>query len=196
MEDKGKTPKKKITLRNIGIDKLLLLGLAGVVLVIASIPFSNKVEKVEDNTTKTITESNVIDNVSTYELELEIRIEEILAKIEGVGKVDVMITVKDLGEKIVDSEKPYSKSDTSEIDSEGGTRTVTDITQSDTTIYSVDENGNSIPYVVKELEPQIEGVAVIAQGGSNAVTVEKITKVIESILNVSTHKISVSKMKS
>lgn len=196
MEDKDKSLLKKLKFKNIGIDKLLLLVLAGVVLVIVSIPFSNKDDKENNNPSQTVIETSNTESVSTYEAQLETRVEEILSKIEGVGKVEVMITIKDLGEKIVDSEKPYSKSETSETDSDGGTRTITDVTQSDTTIYTIDENGNSIPYVIRELEPQIEGVAVIAQGGANAIIAQKITNVIESLLNVSTHKISVMKMKS
>ena len=135
-----------------------------------------------------------VDN-NTYESVLEKRLEEILVKIEGVGKVDVMITIKDTGEIIVDSEKPYSKSETIESDREGGSRNISDIQQSDTTIYSVDESGNNIPFVIKELAPQIQGVAIIIEGGGNAVIVKKVTDVAEALLNVSLNRISVMKMK-
>lgn len=188
---------KKLSIKNIGIDKLLLLGLAGVVLVIVSIPFSNDKKTTDSSDSLAArTQSKSQESSPDYESELEKRVEDILSNIEGVGKVDVMITIKDSGEKIVDSAKPYSKSETSESDSTGGSRTITEITQSDDTIFSVDENGNNIPYVTKELQPQIEGIAVIAQGGGNAVIAEKITNVLESLLNVSVNKISVMKMKS
>ena len=197
MEDKEKLHKKKISIKNIGIDKLLLLALAGVAIVIVSIPFSNNSGAKKDtnpsNTNKMIQVPNVDNN--TYESVLEKRLEEILVKIEGVGKVDVMITIKDTGEMIVDSEKPYSKSETIESDREGGSRNISDIQQSDTTIYSVDESGNNIPFVIKELAPQIQGVAIIIEGGGNAVIVKKVTDVAEALLNVSLNRISVMKMK-
>lgn len=196
MEGNDKSLKKKITIKNIGIDKLLLLALAGVVLVLLSVPFSGKSSSEKDKVATQTTQAANEENDTSYASALEQKLEDVLSKVEGVGKVEVMVTMKDSGEKIVDSETPYTKNDTTESDSAGGSRTVTEVEQSDTTIYTVDENGNNIPFVINELAPQIEGVAVIAEGGGNAVMVNKITNVIEALLNVSANKISVMKMKS
>ena len=189
-----KKKKKKIRIKDIGIDKLVLIIAAGVVLIICSIPSGGKENK--DNTTsniKTNTQQNVTD--MTYELQLESKLEEILTNIEGVGNVRVMITLKSTSEKVIKEDSQFSRSDTNEEDGQGGNRQISNITSQDDSIFTTDEAGNNVPYVIKEITPQIEGVAVIAQGGDNAGVAASITNTIEALFGVSTYKISVSKMK-
>lgn len=192
MSREEKPEKKKITLKDIGMDKLLLILMAGVVLVIFSFPGTNKDTSDEQQQTYATVNSSVTDD--TYEALMEKRLENVLSKVDGVGKVQVMITLKSSSEKVVKSDQPYTKSTTVETDSEGGSRSVTEISQSDTTVYMEDDEGNSVPYVVKELEPEIQGVAIIAQGGDDPVIVSNITNAVEALFQVSAHKIKVMKM--
>ena len=46
---------------------------------------------------------------------------------------------------------------------------------------------------MKELNPKVEGIVVIAQGGENAVVVKNITEAIQALFDVDTHKIKVMK---
>ena len=110
---------------------------------------------------------------------------------DGIGNVKVMITLEDYGEKVVLTQKPYSKNEQKDTDSQGGTSTRTEYSQEEQVVYEKDSQGNEIPYIVKNKQPAIKGIAVIAQGGSDAKTVVKITNLIEALFGVSAHKISV-----
>ena len=106
-----------------------------------------------------------------------------------------MITMKATGEKIILKETPYTRSETSEIDSEGGSRDVKELSQSDTAVYIEGSDGSKVPYVVQETKPQIEGVIVIAEGGGDIYTIKEIIEAVSALFDVPSHKIKVMKMK-
>ena len=84
---------------------------------------------------------------------------------EGVGKAEVMITLKSGAQKIIEKDQQSSSQTTEEEDSQGGTRTSNDISSDKTSVYEQNSDGSQSPYVSKELSPEIEGVVVIADGG-------------------------------
>ena len=61
-----------------------------------------------------------------------------LQYVEGVGRVNVMITLKSSGQKIVEKDQQSSSQTTEEEDSEGGTRTSQDSSSDKTSIYEQD----------------------------------------------------------
>lgn len=126
---------------------------------------------------------------------LEKKLEAILSSVEGVGAVQVMITVKSSEEQIIEKDIPNSRSIITEEDAEGGNRNSNDMTSEEKTVYITDAEGNQIPYVVKKLEPDIEGVMIVAQGGGNAIVNKNITEVIQALFGIEAHKIVVVRMK-
>ena len=62
------------------------------------------------------------DTNRLYELRLEQRIRDVLKKVDGVGEVDVMLTLFSSSEKVLRVDKERSRASTSETDSSGGTR--------------------------------------------------------------------------
>lgn len=184
--------KLKFDLKKIGLDKWLLIALAGILLVICSIPSSDK-KKNNVQPTAANDKYNTITE-QEYALSMENRLKELLQSIEGIGRVNVMITLKGTGEKIALKEEPYSKSITDESDSQGGVRKSSELTQDQKVIYMTNENGDSVPYIVKQNEPEIEGIAVIAEGGGNSKKAEQIVRIAEALFSISVHKISVVEM--
>ena len=176
------------SIKKIGLNKLLLILLAGVALIVIAAPMEDRGEKNE-----TVKQEETL--VETYEELLEKRLTEVLSCVEGVGKTKVMITMKATGEKIVLKETPYTRSETSEIDSEGGSRDVKELSQSDAAVYIEGNDGSRTPYVVQETNPRIEGVIVIAEGGSDIYTVKEIIEAVSALFDVPSHKIKVMKMK-
>lgn len=174
------------------IDKLLLLLFAGVALVLLSFPDMEKKEEqtASENQTATISVSS-----DTYEKLLEERLTDILSSVEGVGRVQAMITLKGTEEKIVLTENPFTKNTSSEHDSEGGSRDTVELSQSETVVYIEGSDGSRIPYVIKEVEPEIEGIVVIAEGGDNIYIVKDITEAATALFGISSHKVKVMKMK-
>ena len=90
----SKTVKKKET--------MIILILIGAVLAVMLIPTETKEETDEVQ----IVKENITEySEETYREELERRLEEILSQMEGVGKVDVMITMQASAKEVV--EKDY-----------------------------------------------------------------------------------------
>lgn len=185
-------------INKIGKDKLILICAAVTVIIICLVW-----EKKNDNgTDKSDTVKGIIsnENVSSDNLNIymekyikqqEERLKSILSRIDGVGEVYVMITIKAGASKDVLMEQDISYEDTDETDSAGGKRKKYTYSEDNQTVYVTDESGNTFPYVISENAPKIEGVAVIAKGADSAVTKQKIINVIKALFDIEINKISV-----
>lgn len=188
IKEKAAFPKK---------NQLLILLLIGILLVVIAIPTP---DKKQTSGTKDAREAarGSVDNVHTgsseeYEEYLENRVARTLEYVQGVGKAEVMITLKSSAQKIIEKDQQYTSQKTQEEDSSGGVRSVQDNTSDKTSIYEQGSDGSQSPYVSKELTPEIAGVVVIADGGDNAVVVKNITEAIQALFGVEAHKIKIMK---
>ena len=197
MGDRLASWKKKLTKENMAIMALL-----GILLMVNALPVK-KTENAGDETglsdtgsdTMKTSETEKDDGDGSYTQEVENRLEALLSSMDGVGEVKVMVTLSSSVEQVVEKDVPYSMDTTKETDSAGGSRDVVNSKQEETTVYVTDQAGNKTPYISKTLEPAIEGVTVVAQGGGNAVVQKNITDVIQALFGVEAHKIKVVKMK-
>ena len=124
---------------------------------------------------------------------LENRLKTILSKVEGIGKTEVMLTLKSDGKRMI--EKDLEESQGKEENQEENGASASDQSSSrESTVYQRDAQGNELPYVTEELEPEIAGVLVIAQGAGNAAVVSEITEAVMALFGVEAHKIKVMKM--
>ena len=123
----------------------------------------NYIETISSKVSKSNQENGETEENATKEYGkwLQNQLEETLAYIDGVGEVKVMVTMKSSSEVIVEKDSPYQRSNTNELDSQGGKRDVVEMTNEESTIYITDSNGNKIPFVTKEYEPIVEGVLVV-----------------------------------
>lgn len=184
--------KKKLSLKQIGIDKLIIMLLAGVFLIILSIPESftkDKKDKSNNNLTNINEELNEYSSYK-YEDKLEEKLEKALEKIDGVGKTEVIITLKTSSEKVVLKDSQTSSENLNETDANGGNRISESTTNSEDTVII----NNSEPYILKEIEPKIEGILIIAQKADNEQIIKEIENVAMVLFDVSKHKIKVMKM--
>lgn len=197
-----------------GKDQFVICILAGILLIIIAMPISEKDEKkisesvICDNQTVKIEENSdtqrkgtnekteKIEGVEEYEGYMENKLEQAISAMEGAGKVKVMITVNTSRELIVAKDTPVIRSNTTENDSEGGSRTVNELNSEEETVYRKESDGSSSPYVVKTLQPIIEGVVVITQGGDRPEVSKNITEAIVALFDIEPNKIKVVKMKS
>ncbi|HKM04679.1 MAG TPA: stage III sporulation protein AG [Lachnospiraceae bacterium] len=196
--------------QKLGKDSFIILILFGILFLVVVIPTgtpkaniaqstgTNKnveTKEIEETITKSMGNKGV-NTTDTYINEMEQKLEEILSNMEGVGKVRVMITIHASKEEILEKDIPSIQSNSYEIDSDGGTRTITDATINESTVYITDSEGNKNPYVVKTIQPDISGVVVIAAGGGNDTICKNITEIIQALFGIEAHKIKVVKMKS
>lgn len=200
----GDKEKKKVAWKDIGISKLLIMLFAGILLILISFAdFSGDGKKsgINQDTTVQQTSSHnggvgeITLTEENYAKMLQERLKSTLALAKNVGKVEVMITLKASGEKIILVEKERKSSVSKETDSQGGNREVTEESHSEPVIYIKGSDGSMIPYTVKETMPEIEGVVVIAEGGGDSVTVSNIIDAVMALFDVPIHKIKVLEMK-
>lgn len=128
-----------------------------------------------------------------YVAYLENKLKGVLTQMEGVGKVEVMITVSDGGESVIEKDRTGTVTTTTESDSAGGNRTVSEQSDEEQTIYVETEN-ETYPYVQKEKLPTVVGVVVVAEGGGNSTVISDISGAVEALLPVEAHRIKVVKM--
>lgn len=133
------------------------------------------------------------DTDEAYARSLEQHLKETLSKIADVGEVEVMITLQASRELVVEKEQPIVRSSTEEVDSQGGSRKVSELDSGENTVYRTD-GSLSEPYVVKTLVPEIEGVLVVARGAGNGTVNRTIVEIVQALFGVDAHKVKVVKM--
>ena len=95
-------------------EKVIILFLLGVFFLLIATPassFSGKDKKSAGEKEEAVPDKSIENNKKDeYIEELENKLEQTIGGMEGAGKVLVMITLKDNGEKILDKNQPYELS--------------------------------------------------------------------------------------
>ena len=121
---------------------------------------------------------------------LDEKLEKILSKIDGGGKVNVLITYSETSETVAMYNENQKESSTEEADRDGGTRRITEVDNSKEVIYK-EENGEKIPVTQKLIMPKIEGAIITAEGARNLEVKANIIQAVEAATGLATHKIQV-----
>lgn len=158
---------------------LVVAGFIGVFLIaLSEINIDNSIDKEKNNTQ--------IMNSYEYCDYLEKRVEDIVNSIDGAGEVRVMITLAETTEYVYAQNQNGTKK--SNKDSENSDN------KSDFVIIEKDNNDSGL--LIKTFEPKIRGVAVVCDGGDNPSVQQQIYSTVSAVLNVSTARISISKLTS
>lgn len=189
--------KKKPNGENKGLFNLIIILCIGVILLLVSNLFTEKPEKKQIVSSNT-DQSTSLDHTGVYDYEkkLEVRLEEILSKIEGVGKVQVMITIQSGKEIVINKDTPFDESEITEEGAQTGEKTNYEKSIDEKTVLVNDSDGSTQPIILKEEEPTIKGVLIIAQGGDRAEIKDRLIKSTQVLLDLPVHKIQVQKMES
>ena len=176
-----------------GKEKITIVVLTGILLLVISLPTGSKSGQTETNENTQTRQTGLSESAKSYETVLEEKLEKALKKVEGVGEVSVVITLKNTSEKIIAADSDYSESVIQESDSAGGVRSTTQQSGSTSNIYYDTQEGSE-PYVTKENMPEVEGIVIVAKGGCVGNVCSDITAAAEALLGVPAHKIKVLKM--
>lgn len=125
------------------------------------------------------------------EYDLQTQLEDILCKMNGIGKVDVLITYSQTSTVIPMYSETQSSTVTEETDSGGGTRTQESSNINKEVI--IDGNNEAITQTV--MFPKVEGAIIIAEGGENATTKANIIQAVSAVTGLATYKVQVFEMK-
>lgn len=176
-------------------EKAVIIFLLGIFFLLAATPVSGskKTKKTQQTDTGEKKEETVKTSSNNAYIEaLENKLEQTIAGMEGAGKVLVMITLKDSGEKILDKNQPY-ESESSKEKEEGRESERTSI-RSDQETVLIEQEGNQEPIVVLEKYPEIEGVVVVCEGGGNAALALRIKEAVQVLFGIDAHKVVVCKL--
>lgn len=193
--------KKKISLKEIGLPKLVMLLMAGILLILLTFPGIFNSKETKDEATKDNISSNIENDMNTtsystntYIEEMESKLCGILKKVSGIGEVEVMITLKNSKEQVPLKDRPYTQEGLNELDGEGGNRSNNKVQRDESTVLVTDDDGNEVPYILSEIEPEVEGVLVVAEGGDDVEIIMDIMETVEVLFNVPAHKVKVMKL--
>lgn len=190
-------------LSGLGIKKIIVIAVCVIAIIMLSLKDGSiaglntathkKAENNTDTTSQGINEG--VDNTDyKYVNDMEKELKVALENAAGVGRTEVMITLKASSEKVALKDNPY---DTSYEHNSPGDGTLIEKNSSkrdETTVY--EENGNDkTPYIIKKIEPQVNGVLVVAEGGDNPEVKKEIIETIQVLFGVELHKIKVMKLK-
>lgn len=179
-------------LSKIGIWKLGLIVVAGVVLVGLSAKDFMDMGKEKQTVSREASDSVSEPDTDRYIKIMENRLKSVLSKVEGVGDANVMITLESSSEKVTLRDTPRSSEVTNETAENGTVRQQTNSRSEESTIYTEEGNGK-VPYVVKEIEPQIMGVVIVSEGGDNPTVKKEIIEAVQVLFGIESHKIKVMK---
>ncbi|MGN0447541.1 MAG: stage III sporulation protein AG [Acutalibacteraceae bacterium] len=161
-------------LRRLKNDKKALItvfiGLFGMLLILLSeLPDIKK----DDTSVKDM--SNLTQSVKSLQNEVE----DLLSKIDGAGKVDVLLTFEEGEEKIFAKNTEEKSNGQQENES----------TQSYITVESGDgEDG----LLLKVIYPKVRGVAVVCTGGNDIRVKSEITALLSALFDIGSNRISVA----
>lgn len=177
-------------------EKAVIIFLLGVFFLLALTPLTSLSGKKKEKTT-TEKETNPKQNEENKEYDayievLENKLEKTIGGMEGAGKVLVMITLKDNGEKILDKNQPY-ESESGKSKEEGRESETTSI-KSDQQTVLIEKEGDTAPIVVQEIYPEIEGVVVVCEGGDNTALALHIKEAVQALFSIDAHNIVVCKL--
>ncbi|ACO83748.1 stage III sporulation protein AG [Clostridium botulinum] len=175
---------------------ILIVVLVGVLFLIAGSTFKKDsvMSKNENPKNKQTQEEKIEVENDDYEKETQNKLKTTLEKIDGVGKVEVMITFESGEEKVPAVNINNSTNKSVEKDTEGGTRNTTQENEGSSVV--VTNNGDKTqPLIVKEYKPKITGVCIVAEGAEDNITKLRISKAVVDLFSLAENKVNVYPMK-
>ena len=165
---------------------VLAAGLIGLLLLcVTSLPGTRP--KTSGGGTNPAGESIRVD-LTDYERQLEHRLGDIIAAIAGAGDTKVMLTLDCGSEPIYavqgKSDSRHSASDSTSEESLSASK--------EYVIVGSGSSGQGL--ILKMVEPQVRGVAVICRGGDDIIVRQAIVEAVTAVLGIGSNKVSVAKM--
>ena len=175
----------------------LVLILIGTVFIIDNIWKGGNSTSTQKNTTnsggKVLADLVSSDKDEQVDDSLEKKLGDILSTIKGVGKVNVFINYSQSTSSVPIYDETTTTSSTSETDSSGGVRNVTETQIQKDVIFK--ESGTEKQVAVeKTIMPKIEGAIITAEGAHDATVKTNIINAVEAVTGLTIDKVQVFEM--
>lgn len=147
--------------------------------------------RINKNNNEDDSQVSVNQVISSY-TETEQKLAKILSSIEGAGKVNVLITYDGTSQLV--TADSVTKNISTRTDDSGGFNLVSSISDETLTPVLVMVDGTPTPLILKEINPQIEGVIIVAEGANSIKVRLEILKAASTALNIDKNKIEIFTM--
>lgn len=164
-------------IQKMGLLRLMLVIVCGVLLLLLSYPGHEAEPDIQSANSTSVQTAETV-TLEDYKRAREEELEQLLQKVEGVGQVETMITLKASNEKVMLKDS-VNKGEANE----------------EKTVLVENSDRDSSPYIVQEREPEIEGVVIVCQGGYDSVIKREITDAVSALFSIESHKIKIMKSK-
>lgn len=177
----NKNENNKKSIENLVFFLILLI----ITIIAINVIWSGDKEKsdVATNSNKQLAIQENLQDVTTgssQEYDINKDLENILSKINGAGRVEVLVTYTESSEVVAMYNENVKESVTEETDSNGGIRTIEQKDNNKEVIYK-EENGEKLPVTQKIVMPQMEGAIILAEGANNAEVKNNIILAVEAV---------------
>ena len=163
----------------------ILLGLGVIFLVVSNTHISKQqTPSPSENPQAALAESQN----STYAEQLARQLEEILGHMEGVGRVQVMLTLDDTGEAKVLQDLESALSEQEETDASGASRKYLEKQSQTETVRDAQDQ----PYVLGETSPRVRGVLILAEGAKSNQVRQELLWAVQALLDVSADEVHIA----
>lgn len=183
--------KVKDILKKLSADKktmfIVLAGIIGVLILVASefIPEGEKAK--EDEEEIQVSEYN-IENHYEYAEMLEKKLTDLISSIEGAGTTKVMLTLESSSEAV------YAQND--KTDMESNDENSEKISKENDYVLIKTDSSKEEALLLKIIQPEVKGVAVVCEGGDSIYVQQKIIETISAVFDINASKIKVTKLSS
>jgi stage III sporulation protein AG len=165
---------------------LVVVGFIGIVLIFLSDFFHSSASNPQQNLSSS-------DASSVFETQTASKLEDIIGKINGVGRVKVMVTVESGVENIYETDNKASTDNTQNGGDSSGQTQENKSSESSHVIID-NQGGGQEALLSKQIQPEILGVVIVCDGGSSSDVKESVTNAVSTALNLPTNRISVNRM--
>lgn len=166
---------------------IVLAGIIGVLILVASefIPEGEKAK--EDEEEIQVSEYN-IENHYEYAEMLEKKLTDLISSIEGAGATKVMLTLESSSEAV------YAQND--KTDMESNYENSEKISKENDYVLIKTDSSKEEALLLKIIQPEVKGVAVVCEGGDSIYVQQKIIETISAVFDINASKIKVTKLSS
>lgn len=175
-------------------DGMLIIFFSGLLIYVILLPTNNnksyKMNGIDENIQDRSTYEQESPAETDYQTKLEQELETFLSEVEGIGKVEVLIYLNTTQEYVV--EKDISAYKVTRQDADGQSN---EENKEEGTVYTVNSNGDQVPFISQTRHPAIEGVVIAAEGAGQENIKIQIIRAVMALYGVEPNKIDVLERK-
>ncbi len=174
-------------------DSMLILFFSGLLIYVILLPVNDNNSYKMRKTDETVPDKREYEQEvfqEDYQTKLEQELAEFLSGVEGVGKVEVLIYLNTTEEYVVEKDVPAYQVTTQDANGQSNEEN-----KEEDTVYTVNGNGEQVPFISQTRHPSIEGVVIAAEGAGQENIRIQIIRTVMALYGVEANKIDVLERK-